>query len=891
MRRLNLLFGLVTLVAAVLGVFITVKPVSAASDSTQGGVSNPWSLSVARFVSVGSESPAVYGGLSTCDGGSVGPIWLQADHSTHTACIFGNAGGIRMARYASNLGGFGYAITFPHSDSYYNIKGLCGGFYGCEYAPSTDMFIDRPIANSWSRSLLIYKSFLGQLKRYTNELTQEVYYRHEATIEPVTLTLADGSVAYSEAATFSSDGRWLVAELRALGLVRIDPKTLDFTRVSAPGFSNGYTTNGQTELTISNDGQYIAFMGMNRGAAVITVDSTCGDVPTSYASVNFASDATACRLDYIDTSAVAPALWTASFPSFSPDGHRLYCTIIARSGVYSRVVYSSEVPKLADLAGSASGDKTNTANSGDGNVGSAGSLSYIALGDSYVSGEGETDDNYYLPATNTVNNKCHVSKRSYPYLVATSWQVVGNNAACSGATTKDILGDQAKYGQVALVASYLPDAVTVGIGGNDAGLIDKLRVCLGFDECEWAANTGGDNPMRSSVAIELQQVSSKLRAVITKIKSISPKTRIAVVGYPSFIKASADCPGIIGTLLQPSERLFASKAIEYLNTVLASTAAAEGVAYVDISDSYKGRVLCDKNSDAMNGLRVGNDIAPISWLSFLKVIGSESFHPTPLGHSLAAAAIAKQIPTLPSLSQCDCTTCNCQANYVPPADSYWGNLTTIGASYGVDTDSNQTVHQPARLKPDTKLYKPQQTMNIVATKNTFEPNSVVQAEIHSTAHKLASLQAAADGSIDATATIPADIPDGYHMLHLFGVDMTGQPVDAYRLITIQQRPDDTANDSVPLADPGTGQQIKSILGASTVAGFDPNPSVSTFVTTGQAAAKTKSAKKPQVLGANRYLVAHNSNRSWFVLGVMVCLGLVGGLGGYLGWRLWKHRHR
>src|SRR6185436_7437328 len=46
-------------------------------------------------------------------------------------------------------------------------------------------------------------------------------------------------------------------------------------------------------------------------------------------------------------------------------------------------------------------------------------VTYLAMGDSFASGEGDTKGGtYYEPGTDVEKNKCHLSQRSYPYLVS-----------------------------------------------------------------------------------------------------------------------------------------------------------------------------------------------------------------------------------------------------------------------------------------------------------------------------------------------------------------------------------------------------------------------------------------------------------------------------------------
>src|SRR5690606_18148670 len=83
-------------------------------------------------------------------------------------------------------------------------------------------------------------------------------------------------------------------------------------------------------------------------------------------------------------------------------------------------------------------------------------LDYLALGDSYSSGEGDIErrsngSTYYLEGTDVTGDyekgipeeKCHVSNRSYPFVLQQSGAVEGDriqSVACSGAKRADVQG-------------------------------------------------------------------------------------------------------------------------------------------------------------------------------------------------------------------------------------------------------------------------------------------------------------------------------------------------------------------------------------------------------------------------------------------------------------------
>lgn len=98
-------------------------------------------------------------------------------------------------------------------------------------------------------------------------------------------------------------------------------------------------------------------------------------------------------------------------------------------------------------------------------------LTYLALGDSYTSGEGdlEKDANgitHYLPLTDIGSDTCHISSRSYPFLLRDAWGVEPKNmhsVACSGSwLIKDYMADPQTYlGQGDRLSTHEDDLDTV----------------------------------------------------------------------------------------------------------------------------------------------------------------------------------------------------------------------------------------------------------------------------------------------------------------------------------------------------------------------------------------------------------------------------------------------
>ncbi len=470
----------------------------------------------------------------------------------------------------------------------------------------------------------------------------------------------------------------------------------------------------------------------------------------------------------------------AKRPSFDNSGFRLRATILLSNSTREHIVFAPPGVKQTQA------------------------LDYLALGDSFSSGEGESEASFYKRSAIHASNTCNVSSRAYPYLLASYWNVSSmQSVACSGAETNDVFGSTEYFGQgdrareliknssdreateaaslkefqagivrqLDFVTAYAPNFVSIGIGGNDAGLIGKLKVCLGTDTCEWA----DDESKRFATAEEIKTLYYKLRSMIKAVRLASPKSQIMAVGYPRVINERVDarCGTLLNHLLNAKERQFMDESIKYLNSVVKAAAMSEGAVFGDIEDAFVGHRLCDAKDDAMNGIRRGDDIAPIGALPLLKIIGSESFHPTPHGHSLSAQAIVNSHASIPGWAECD----NCATETEAPSPpSYWQKE---------GSPSDEAHRQMITTFTESKVFKPGDKVAILTEKSMFESSAMVNIELRSEQMLLGETIANDEGQAEFAAIIPINISEGYHTLHLYGRSAAGDLVDVYQVIAVQ----------------------------------------------------------------------------------------------------------
>ena len=583
-------------------------------------------------------------------------------------------------------------------------------------------------------------------------------------------TIVDGkTVAISE------NGTWVAIEIRDYGIFRVNVETLQTRRVYAPGFDYGYGRAPRVEMAISNDGTALGIMGWRMGIELIAINDTCGDVFNQYMQPRYQGAVTPCRTIPPAQNYYITNFQQAINPRFSSDS-QLFSFDVQSSTVSSlHVTLFSNTPTGEDI--------------------SIKNRRYIAVGDSFTSGEGETNSSFYI---NPSANHCHVSTRSYPYLLANTWNTEAINTACSGATMEAARGKHKETGQtdqLAALESYALQFATVGIGGNDAGLMGKLKDCLGVNTCKWAESA----QERKSTALEIKNLYPRLKDFYHEITARTYGS-VLVVGYPLIISQQPECVSGIGLLLNQTERIFMNESIRYLNQVIKAAATDSGLAYTDTQGAFSGDELCASlTSSVMNDVRLGKDIAPINILPFLKVIGSESFHPKPAGHTRIADMVLHNYPQPEHIPHC----AQCTAQTTAPSQSaYWS------------ASGPELTPRKASIFLDKSLIVQGDMVKVSLPALSFKPASNVTLELHSDVKSLGVFQAAEDGSLSVTLA-SKDFEPGIHSVHALGVTFSDTNIDVYDFLDVDTKtvlePTHGTKPTIP-SDAGTGDS--TITGGS-----------------------------------------------------------------------------
>ncbi len=269
----------------------------------------------------------------------------------------------------------------------------------------------------------------------------------------------------------------------------------------------------------------------------------------------------------------------------------------------------SRVLRSAVLAGVVCAAVAAASSSGSG---AASPLRYVALGDSFSSGEGVPP---YRPATNrylSPHDLCHRSYHAYPEIVAARRSSPGAWSfwACSGARLRDMAStnlqnpvEKAQLDRVAPPGRSDPGVglVTLTIGGNDAQFSEVWMGCLVshavsplFGSCQ-----GG---WRASLEAAIRRLRAALPGVLRTLRARAPRARILVLGYPDPFPAVLPPLSRCTLWFAPGDLRWIAKEAAALNAAIRAAAARAGVTYLPPS-GFAGHDACSR-APWFNGLEL-----------------------------------------------------------------------------------------------------------------------------------------------------------------------------------------------------------------------------------------------------------------------------------------------
>lgn len=279
-------------------------------------------------------------------------------------------------------------------------------------------------------------------------------------------------------------------------------------------------------------------------------------------------------------------------------------------------------------------------------------LSYVALGDSYSSGEGNPP---FEAGTDGNGDFCHRSQAAYPNILASFYQT--NPVlfyACSGAKTADIASPTAiHYTEGPQIfepgVDNTANLVTLTIGGNDAGFSSVLQSCvmqrikaaiqnfvvgpigrwLGLGADPSCANSSS---FTSSVENQILNVQGPVQNVYQQLRNVTSPTDTSIIAadYPHLFpdtQAEQTCIQLSPYLTTTDQNWLNSEG-DLLDNTLFVAASNAGVNMVDVRSIFDGHAVCGNGGAWINGLSTASGGAG----SLIPLVGS--FHPNADGHFL-----------------------------------------------------------------------------------------------------------------------------------------------------------------------------------------------------------------------------------------------------------------
>jgi lysophospholipase L1-like esterase len=268
---------------------------------------------------------------------------------------------------------------------------------------------------------------------------------------------------------------------------------------------------------------------------------------------------------------------------------------------------------------------------------SSGYDEYVALGDSW-----SADTTLMLTniSTDGVPLGCAQATYNYPKQVAAALGVARfRDATCGSATTVELTTPQSvPLGGVnpAQFDRLTPttDLVTLGIGGNDAGLAGAVAGCIRLllpplsTPCKSDWVSGGVDRMSRQIA----QAGQNVAAAIDGIRARSPRAKVLLVDYLARLPKVGCWP--YQPILNEDVPWLRAKLVE-LNQTLAQVATAKGARLLDTFTSSQGHDACQ-----LPGTNWIEGVLPVSTTPLGLMV---PFHPNQLGANHQAAVVLRAL--------------------------------------------------------------------------------------------------------------------------------------------------------------------------------------------------------------------------------------------------------
>lgn len=397
-------------------------------------------------------------------------------------------------------------------------------------------------------------------------------------------------------------------------------------------------------------------------------------------------------------------------------------------------------------------------------------LNYVALGDSYSSGEGIPG---FMPGTDGNGDFCHRSAAAYPVTLASVFLTAPLKFyACSGATTVDMQNVYQTEPPQITDPGVGPSAnlITLTVGGDDAGFSPVLQTCIqqtltaGVENGvlgpigQWLGMSA--DPSCADSASFTSSADQQVRSVLTPVENLykqlqsetdahnSNDTSIIAADYPLLFpttQAEQTCLQL-SPILTPADQNWMNNEGNVLDTTLMSAASAAGVNMVDVRSLFAGHGVCGNSGSWLNGLSVSSGSGSGSF----PVVGS--FHPNNDGQNGYATAFEDYISNPMNITTPEGLPANPAPVAAPaakpaaaataPADSVTHlAVTPVGVTF---PGCEGTLRAGQRVRVTGSGFAPSASVTVYTT-------SPGQASVE---QQVGSVAADSSGAVDTVVTIP-----------------------------------------------------------------------------------------------------------------------------------------
>ncbi|WP_329252903.1 SGNH/GDSL hydrolase family protein [Actinoallomurus sp. NBC_01490] len=267
---------------------------------------------------------------------------------------------------------------------------------------------------------------------------------------------------------------------------------------------------------------------------------------------------------------------------------------------------------------------------------------YVALGDSYSSGEGAWSPSADRAYANGGAEDCHRSRQSYFPTVSQAYRFAkaGGFWACSGARTENLLntGERGEPPQIDRLAADT-SLVTLSIGGNDIGFSQIVQKCV--VKLPWSSACRDQN---TDIRTRMAALPGSLRSVLDGIARRAPYARVLVLGYPrpfpvrpqrSIDNIGTADQGFLNGIVHDLDYTIYLAARD-ADRRLAAARKPGSVEFVDTYQAFTGHEL-GTAQPYLNALD----------LSISELVAARSFHPNSLGYQKFGELMNRQIQAGP----------------------------------------------------------------------------------------------------------------------------------------------------------------------------------------------------------------------------------------------------